>query len=101
MDSEKIYQQVRARYDHQQCSKILKEKYQAKMIFAYNGGMFRAGSELQALLLTCPDDTAVIADLYENPIMVNVGELMAISQTRWQEQMNAWYNEWQHTKKQR
>lgn len=60
------------------------------MIFAHAGGMWRAGSDLQATLLTCPDDDAVILDLYDNPIKVNVKELLGLSQQRWQEQMNAW-----------
>lgn len=66
------------------------------MLFAYNGGMFKAGPELQTTVLTCPDSQAVILDLYETPVKVNTRELLALSQTRWQEQMNAWlieYNE--------
>ena len=68
----------------------LREKYEAKMLFAYNGGMWRAGPELQTILLTCPGNEAVILDLYETPIKVDTKELFAQSQQRWQEQMNAW-----------
>jgi hypothetical protein len=90
MNTENIVAHARARFDHESAKRVLKEKYQAKLIFAYNGGMFRAGPELQTTLLTCPDVEAVILDLYDNPVKVPTRELLALSQTRWQEQMNAW-----------
>ena len=81
---------ARARFDHASARRLLKEKYEARMLFAYCGGMWRAGPDLQTTLLTCPDTEAVILDLYENPVKVNTRELFAQSQQRWQEQMNAW-----------
>lgn len=71
------------------------------MVFAHAGGMWRAGPELQATLLTCPDSEAVILDLYENPVKINTQELFAQSQQRWQEQMNAWQVEWQELNQKR
>jgi hypothetical protein len=93
MDTNELVAHSRARFDHAVAKRILKEKYQAKMLFAYHGGMFRAGPELQTTLLTCPDAAAVILDLYENPVQVDTRELYAQSQQRWQEQMNAWLTE--------
>ena len=90
MDTEKLITHARARFDHATARRLLKEKYQAQMLFAYHGGMFRAGPELQTTLLSCPDTTAVILDLYETPVQVDTKELYAQSQARWQEQMNAW-----------
>jgi hypothetical protein len=53
--------------------------------------MWRAGPELLTMLSVCPDrESAVILDLYENPIRINVGDLEMAVQQRWQEQMNAW-----------
>lgn len=93
MNTDQLIAHSRARFDHAAARRILKEKYQAKMLFAYNGGMWRAGPELQILLLCCPDTQAVIPDLYENPLRIDVKELLAMSQQRWQEQMNAWLTE--------
>jgi hypothetical protein len=90
MDTNELVAHSRARFDHAVAKRILKEKYQARMLFAYRGGMFRAGPELQTTLLTCPGLTAVILDLYENPVQVDTRELLDLSQQRWQEQMNAW-----------
>ena len=90
MDTDKLVTHARARFDHATARRLLKEKYQAKMLFGYRGGMFQAGPELQTTLLTCPDATAVVLDLYEHPVKVDTKELYAQSQQRWQEQMNAW-----------
>ena len=90
MDTDQLIAHGRARFEHAAAKKLLKEKYQAKMLFAYAGGMWRAGPELQTTLLTCPDLEAVIPDLYETPVRVNTQELLALSQQRWQEQMAAW-----------
>ena len=90
MNTDDLVAQVRARFDHAVQKRVLKEKYEARMLFAYRGGMWRAGPELQTTLLTCPDTEAVLLDLYENPIKVDTKELYAQSQQRWQEQMTAW-----------
>ena len=95
MNTESLVAHARARFDHEAAKRVLKEKYQAKLVFAHAGGMWRAGPELQTTLLTCPDAEAVILDLYENPIKVNTKELFAMSQQRWQEQMNAWQVEYE------
>lgn len=93
MDTDSLFHHARARFDHAVARKLLKEKYEAKMLFGCRGGMFRAGPQLQTTLLACPDSEAVILDLYDNPIKVNTKELLAMSQQRWQEQMNAWLAE--------
>jgi len=101
MDTDKLVKHSRARFDHAAARRILQEKYEAKMIFAHAGGMWRAGPELQMTLLTCLGPEAVILDLYENPVRVNTQELLALSQQRWQEQMNAWLVEHQQLNQQR
>lgn len=92
----------RARFDHQTARRLLKEKYEARMLFAYAGGMWRAGPELLTVLTVCPDrESAVILDLYENPIRINVGDLEMAAQQRWQEQMNSWLAEHEKLSKKR
>lgn len=95
MDTDALVAHARARFDHASARRLLKEKYAARMLFAHAGGMWRAGPELQITLLTCPDIEAVILDLYENPVKINTRELLAMSQQRWQEQMNAWLIEFE------
>ena len=91
MDTNEIYQHGRARFEHAAARRLLKEKYQAKMLFAYRGGMWRAGPELLALLQSVPvEDDVVIMDLYDNPIKISPLELQHLAFDRWQEQMTAW-----------
>ena len=91
MDTDQLIKNSRARFEHEATRRVLKEKYQAKMVFAYQGGMWRAGPELLTLLEAVPvEDEVVILDLYDNPVKVNPGELRCLAFERWQEQMTAW-----------
>jgi hypothetical protein len=101
MDTNDLIAHARARFDHVTAKRVLKEKYEAKMLFAYSGGMWRAGPELLTVLATCPDEYAVILDLYETPVQVDVRELELAVQQRWQEQMNAWLAEHEANNKKR
>lgn len=101
MDKDALISHIRARFDHESQKRILREKYEARMLFAHAGGMWRAGPELQNILLTCPESEAVLLDLYENPVKITVSELMTISQQRWQEQMTAWHVEWEQLRTKR
>jgi hypothetical protein len=96
MDTEQLVTHGRARFEHAAARRLLKEKYQGKMTFAYAGGMFSAGPELLTLLQSIPvHDDVVILDLYGNPVKVDPGELQRIAFDRWQEQMNAWLMEFE------
>ena len=102
MDTEALIAHARARFDHAAARRVLKEKYEAKMVFAHAGGMWRADPELLTTLLACAQDTdVVILDLYENPVQITVTDLFALAHERWQEQMNAWKVEWQELNQKR
>lgn len=101
METENLVAHARARFDHAAARRTLKEKYEAKLLFAQAGGMWRAGPELLAVLQTCPDESAVILDLYETPVRIDVKELELAAQQRWQEQMNAWHVEYENLNKNR
>ena len=93
---------ARTRFNHAQANQVLKEKYQAKMLFAHAGGMWRAGPELHSTIFTCGRmGQVVLLDLYENPVMIDTTELMTMSQQRWQEQMTAWHIEYEELNKKR
>jgi hypothetical protein len=90
MDTDALIAHARARFDHVAAKRVLKEKYQARMLFAHAGGMWRAGPELINILATVPPGDAVLLDLYETPVQVRPEELRGLAMQRWQEQMNAW-----------
>jgi len=102
MNTDELIAHSRGRFDHAAAKRVLKEKYQAKMTFAYRGGMWTAGPELQSTIFTCGKKSEVVLlDLYENPVKVDTTELMTLSQQRWQEQMTAWLIEYEELTKQR
>jgi len=101
MDTNELISHSRTRFDHHRNKIVLKEKYLAKMTFAYGGGMWRAGPELLVLLATVPPGDAVVLDLYETPVRINPEELRGLAMTRWQEQMNAWLVEYEELNKNR
>lgn len=92
---------IKRRFDHEASKQALKEKYQAKLIFAHQGGMFRAGPELITLLSSIDIDNPVIVDLYDAPITVDRTKLKDEAVLRWQEQLNAWQVELSELSRQR
>ena len=101
MNTDALIAHARARFDHVAAKRVLKEKYQARMLFAYAGGMWRAGPELINILATVPPGDAVLLDLYETPVQVRPEELRGLAMQRWQEQMTAWLVEHDKLSKQR
>ena len=105
MDTNELISHSRARFDHHQARIVLKEKYQAKMTFAYGGGMWRAGPELLTTLALYMGprslEPIVLLDLYETPVQVIPEVLYEQARSRWQEQMNAWLVEYEELHKNR
>jgi len=102
MNTDAIIAHARARFDHAAAKRILKEKYQGKLTFAYNGGMFKATPELIVFLQSCETEIEVVlTDLYDNPIKANVQTLRTLVQQRYREQMNAWLVEYDELNKNR
>ncbi len=100
MDTEKLSQNIKTRFDHQQARIVLRETYQAKMLFAHNGGMWRSSPELILLCKAC-EGTVVLEDHYNTPISIDSAELLELAMQRWQEQMNAWQSEYNEISKNR
>ena len=101
MDTENIVATARARFDHEAAKRVLKEKYQAKLTFAHNGGLWLAGPELLAAAAACTGPTSVLLDLYETPVQVVPNEFRDLVRSHWQEQMNAWLVEHEQLSKNR
>jgi len=101
MDTNNLIAHSRARFDHAAAKRTLKEKYQGKLVFGWNGGMFKATPEMITFLSLYNDVRIVVLDLYETPIEVNAKELCNIMQAKLHKQMNAWLVEYQELNKNR
>jgi hypothetical protein len=95
MNTDELVAHARARFEYAAARRTLKEKYQAKLTFGWNGGMFSATPEMITFLSLYGDQRIVIKDLYDNPVEVNALELCELMRVRHQEQMNAWLVEYQ------
>ena len=96
MDTDQLISHSRARFEHEAARRTLREKYQAKLTFAYRGGMWLAGPELNCTIFTCGRmGEVVLQDLYQHPVRIDTTELMSLSQERYNEQMNAWLVEYE------
>lgn len=92
---------IKYRFDHDSAKQILKQKYEAKMLFADSGGMWKAGPELIVILSAVTSAELVIVDTYGNPCRVDRERLLSTATACWQEQMNAWENEFEELRKER
>jgi hypothetical protein len=104
MNTDTLFEQAKTRFDHAVARQTLKEKYQAKMIFAHANGMWCAGPELINILtasIKTEQQELVLLDLYDTPVKVELKELLSIAQERWQEQMTAWLLEFEELRKKR
>jgi hypothetical protein len=101
MNTDQLVSHSRARFEHAAARRLLKEKYQAKLVFGHNGGMFRATPEMITFLSLYNNEKIVVQDLYENPIEINAKEVCELMKTRLQEQMNAWLVDYQEVNKNR
>jgi hypothetical protein len=101
MNTDELIAHGRSRFEHAAARRTLKEKYQAKLTFGWNGGMFKATPEMITFLSLYGDERIVILDLYETPVEVNAKELCELMKPRLQEQMNAWLAEYEELNKNR
>ena len=101
MDTNDLVAQARSRFDHAAAKRVLKEKYEARMLFAHAGGMFKSTPEMISFLSLYGDCRIVVKDLYDTPVEVNAKDLIDEMQKKWYEQMNAWLVEWAELQKQR
>jgi hypothetical protein len=101
MDTNDLVVQARSRFDHAAARRVLKEKYEARMLFAHAGGMFKSTPEMISFLSLYGDQRIVVKDLYDTPVEVNARDLIDEMQKKWYEQMNAWLVEWSELQKQR
>lgn len=101
MNIEGLLKETKAKFDHNLAKHYLKEKYQSKLIFADQDGLWKATPELLTFLSANPNNKFVLLDLYENPIKVDRIKLLNRATIVYNEIMDEWYNEFEELRKQR
>jgi len=95
MDTNKLIQDARARFDFNTQKQELKDKYEGKLIFADQGGLFTAGPNLFATLQVITHKYVILIDNYGNPVKVESTQLLNKAIKVYTEVMQEWYDELQ------
>lgn len=93
MDTNKLIQDAKARFDFNTQKQELKEKYEGKLIFADQGGLFTAGPNLFAILQTITQTYVIIVDNYGNPVKVDATKLLSKAVNIYTVVMQEWLDE--------
>ena len=97
MDTKTLITDAKARFAHNSAKDYLKEKYNAKLLVAEQGGLWRADKETIAFLTVMIhdyDDRVVLIDTIDNPVLVERSELLTKLKDVYNNVMAEWYNEW-------
>lgn len=94
MDTKQLINDVKARFKHNSAKQYLKDKYLAKLLVAYQGGLWKATPELIVFLDSTGSSELILLDLYDNPIKVtNRKELVDKIRDTYNGVMEDWYKE--------
>lgn len=104
MDTKTLITEAKARFAHNSAKDYLREKYNAKLLIADQGGLWRADQETISFLSVMPnewDDRVVLMDTFQNPVLVDRSELLTKLKDVYNSVMAEWYNEWKELESKR
>jgi hypothetical protein len=94
MDTEKLVQEIKIRFNHQQSKLYLQEKYLNSLTFANQGGFWTASPELIGYLRSSADQVILI-DNFKNPVKVDSKILLEKMESVYNDITNRYLNEYQ------
>ena len=104
MDTKTLIEEAKARFAHNSAKDYLKEKYNAKLLVAEQGGLWRADQATIAFLsvmINDYDDRVIMIDTFQNPVLVDRSELLSKLKGVYNTVMTEWYNEWKELESKR
>lgn len=94
MDTNAIIADMKARFAHNAAKIYLAEKYNSKLIVASQGGLWKADAQTISLLSVSSAPSMILADTFNNPVLVNRVELLELLGSTYTLVMNEWHKEW-------
>lgn len=101
MDTKTLIREAHARFAHNSAKQLLQEKYKQKLIVASQGGLWKITPELLSFLKSTAAEEMILLDSYENPIKVDVTELLNLLKNTYNTVMLAWYTEFEELRHKR
>lgn len=93
MDTEKLIQEAKARFNHKSAKAYLQEKYSNRLLVAEQGGLWRADPQTITLLQSFNTKTVILADTFGNIVEVDRKKLLDKLKDLYQEVMKEWHDE--------
>lgn len=101
MDTKQLLTEVKARFNHNLAKEYLKDKYDSKLIFAEQGGLWKASTDLLTFLNSSTDETLVLLDSYQNPVEITRITMLAKTKEVYTTVMFDWLAEWKQLESKR
>jgi hypothetical protein len=94
MDTNLLVTKAKSRFNHNAAKAYLKDKYDARLLVADQGGLWRADQATISFLSTCPMKPMIMLDTFGNPVQVFGPALLKILFQTYQTVMTEWHQEW-------
>lgn len=101
MDTKTLIAETKARFIHNSAKQYLTEKYNAKLIVAEQGGLWKADQQTISFLAASAVDEIVVIDTFDNPVLVNRSELLVKLSEVYHTVMLEWHTEWKELESKR
>lgn len=97
MDTNTLLTDIKARFAHNSAKAYLTEKYNAKLIVADQGGLWRADAQTISFLLSLQSlgSEMILLDTFNTPVKVDRIELIKKLSEVYTQVMTEWHQEWQ------
>ena len=101
MNTKSLIAEAKARFAHNSAKDYLKEKYEAKLLVADQGGLWKADQQTIAFVTASLSDELVLIDTFGNPVKVNRYDLAVKLEQTYNNVMEEWYQEWKELENKR
>lgn len=101
MDTNSLLAEIKARFNHNSAKDYLKDKYESKLVFADQSGLWKVSPEMLSFLRTSASKDAVLLDTYSNPVQVDTSKLLAKAESIYSTVMSEWAKEWKELESKR
>jgi hypothetical protein len=101
MNTNTLITDVKARFAHNSAKAYLKEKYEAKLIVADQGGLWKADQQTISFINSCNKNTIILVDTFGNPCKVKRDDLLELLEDTYNNVMEEWHKEWQELESKR